>query len=114
MSDASSPASILKMWKKNQPLINLLHNFAEKKKITPAQLALAWMLHKNDFVVPIPGMRKDERLIENLGAAEIELTDSEFEYIQAALDKITIYGNRTDEDIHKLGTVHAIDMDNNP
>lgn len=67
------------------------------------------MLKKYDFVVPIPGMRKDERVIENLGAAGIELTDAEFEKIEKELDKITIYGNRTDEDIHKLGTVKAIE-----
>ena len=54
-------------------------------------------------------MRKDERVIENLGAADIELTDAEFEKIEKELDKITIYGNRTDEDIHKLGTVKAIE-----
>lgn len=94
---------------KNQPLLDLLHEVANKKGITPAQISLAWMLKKYDFVVPIPGMRKDERVIENLGAAGIELTDAEFEKIEKELDKITIYGNRTDEDIHKLGTVKAIE-----
>lgn len=94
---------------KNQPLLDLLHEVANKKGITPAQISLAWMLKKYDFVVPIPGMRKDERVIENLGAAGIELTDAEFEKIEKELDKITIYGNRTDEDIHKLGTVNAIE-----
>ena len=94
---------------KNQPLLYLLHEVANKKGITPAQISLAWMLKKYDFVVPIPGMRKDERVIENLGAAGIELTDAEFEKIEKELDKITIYGNRTDEDIHKLGTVKAIE-----
>ena len=94
---------------KNQPLLDLLHEVANKKGITPAQISLAWMLKKYDFVVPIPGMRKDERVIENLGAADIELTDAEFEKIEKELDKITIYGNRTDEDIHKLGTVKAIE-----
>lgn len=94
---------------KNQPLLDLLHEVANKKGITPAQLSLAWMLKKYDFVVPIPGMRKDERVVENLGATDIELTDGEFEKIEKELDKITIYGNRTDEDIHKLGTVNAIE-----
>lgn len=94
---------------KNQPLLDLLHEVANKKGLTPAQISLAWMLKKYDFVVPIPGMRKDERVIENLGAAGIELTDAEFEKIEKELDKITIYGNRTDEDIHKLGTVKAIE-----
>ena len=94
---------------KNQPLLDLLHEVAEKKGITPAQISLAWMLKKYPHVVPIPGMRKDERVVENLGAADVELTDEEFENIEKELDKITIYGNRTDEDIHKLGTVKAID-----
>lgn len=94
---------------KNQPLLDLLHEVANKKGITPAQLSLAWMLKKYDFVVPIPGMRKDERVIENLGAAEVELTDDEFNSIENELSKIKIYGNRTDEDIHKLGTVNAIE-----
>ena len=66
------------------------------------------MLHKNDFVVPIPGMRKDERVVENLGAADITLTEEEFNNIETELNKITIYGNRTDEDIHKLGSVKAM------
>lgn len=94
---------------KNQPLLDLLHSVADKKGVTPAQISLAWMLHKNDFVVPIPGMRKDERVVENLGAADITLTEEEFNNIETELNKITIYGNRTDEDIHKLGTVHAIE-----
>ena len=93
---------------KNQPLLDLLHSVADKKGITPAQISLAWMLKKYPHVLPIPGMRKDERVIENLGAAEIELTDEEFKNIETELNKITIYGNRTDEDIHKLGTVDAI------
>lgn len=94
---------------KNQPLVDLLNDVAKKKGITPAQISLAWMLHKYQHVVPIPGMRKDERVIENLGTADVELTNEEFNNIEKELNKITIYGNRTDEDIHKLGTVKAID-----
>lgn len=60
------------------------------------------MLHKEDFIVPIPGMRKPERIHENLGAANIELSEVEFKEIEAMLNQITIYGNRTDEDIAKL------------
>lgn len=92
---------------KNQPLLDLLSDFASKKGCTMAQLSLAWILYKYDFVVPIPGMRKDERVIENLGAADVELTQEEFDQIEKELNKITIYGNRTDEDIQKLGTVKA-------
>lgn len=86
----------------NQPLLDLLYRVAAAKGATPAQISLAWMLHKKDFIVPIPGMRKDERIIENLGAADVVLTDSEFAQIEAELSKIKIYGNRTDADIAKL------------
>lgn len=91
----------------NQPLLDLLHEFAKAKSCTPAQISLAWMLKKEDFIVPIPGMRKEERVRENLGAADINLTDGEFAAIEKELAKITIHGNRTDEDIAKLGTVKS-------
>ena len=55
----------------NQPLLRMLQEFAEQKHATPAQISLAWMLHKYSFVVPIPGMRKEERLKENFGAAAL-------------------------------------------
>lgn len=86
----------------NQPLLDLLHRFADIKSATPAQISLAWMLHKKPFIVPIPGMRRDERIMENLGAAEVELTDDEYSQIEKELAKIEIHGNRTDEDIAKL------------
>lgn len=86
----------------NQPLLAMLQTFAEQKHATPAQISLAWMLHKYSFVVPIPGMRKEDRLKENFGAAEIALTESEFAEIEKALSNIAIHGNRTDEDIAKL------------
>lgn len=86
----------------NQPLLNLLHQFSDEKNATPAQISLAWMLHKWDFLVPIPGMRKVERMEENFGAADVVLTDKEFEALEEALDKVEIYGKRTDEDISKL------------
>lgn len=86
----------------NQPLLEMLHDIAAAKGSTPAQISLAWMLHKYGFVVPIPGMRKEERLKENFGAAEITLTEKEFAEIENALSNITIHGNRTDEDIAKL------------
>lgn len=89
----------------NQPLLDLLHKTAAKKHATPAQISLAWMLHKKDFIVPIPGMRRDERIMENFGAAEVELTKSELEQIEAELSKIEIHGNRTDADIAKLKTM---------
>lgn len=86
----------------NQPLLDLLHKVAAEKGATPAQISLAWMLHKKNFIVPIPGMRRSERIIENLSAADVDLTDVEFAQIEDELSKIIIHGNRTDEDIAKL------------
>jgi hypothetical protein len=73
---------------KNQPLLDLLHAFADEKGATPAQVSLAWMLHKKPFIVPIPGSRKLKRIQENLGAADIDLTEQEFGRIEAELAKI--------------------------
>lgn len=89
----------------NQPLLDLIHQFAADRNATPAQISLAWMLHKKDFIVPIPGSRKAERIEENLGAAEVGLTDAEYHRIEAALEGIEIHGDRTDEDIAKLMTL---------
>ena len=86
----------------NQPLLDVLTEFATRKGATPAQIALAWMLHKKACIVPIPGSRTPEHIQENLGAADVELTDAEFNQIEAELAKIEIHGNRTDEDIMKL------------
>lgn len=91
----------------NQPLLDLLHRYAQEKNATPAQISLAWMLYKKDFIVPIPGMRREERVVENLGAAEVLLTHEELESLEQELSKITLYGNRTDKDIERLGTVKA-------
>lgn len=63
------------------------------------------MLHKEDFIVPIPGSRKLERIQENLGAADVDLTDEEFARIEAELAKIEIHGDRTDEDVAALNTL---------
>jgi aryl-alcohol dehydrogenase-like predicted oxidoreductase len=86
----------------NQPLLDLLTAFAQEKGVSAAQISLAWMLHKKDFIVPIPGSRRLDRIEENLGAADVELTDAEFARIEAELAKVEIHGNRTDEDIAKL------------
>jgi aryl-alcohol dehydrogenase-like predicted oxidoreductase len=86
----------------NQPLLDLITDIANQKNATLAQISLAWMLHKKDFIVPIPGARKPERIQENLSAADVDLTDNEFNQIEAELARIKIHGNRTDEDIAKL------------
>lgn len=63
------------------------------------------MLHKKDFIVPIPGMRKNSRIEENFGAASISLTHQEYERLEKPLADMPLYGNRTDEDIAKLHTL---------
>ena len=83
----------------NQPLLDTLREIATAKNATMAQISLAWMLAKRPFIVPIPGSRTTERIRENLGAADVVLTKDELEQLEAALSKIEIFGNRTDEDI---------------
>lgn len=89
----------------NAPLLGLLKKYAGEKNATPAQIALAWILRKGGFIVPIPGMRSDGRIAENLGAAGVELGDEEFAALESELGKIKIHGDRRDEDIAKLGTI---------
>ena len=78
----------------NQPIIDLLARFAEMKGCTSAQISLAWMLHKWPNVVPIPGSKNKERIIENLGSAQVELTKEEFTSLETALSECTVYGHR--------------------
>jgi aryl-alcohol dehydrogenase-like predicted oxidoreductase len=84
---------------KNQPLLNMLKNFSEKKKCSMAQISLSWMLKKSPVIIPIPGMRTDARIEENLSSVNVELTDEEYNNIEKELSKISIHGNRTDKDI---------------
>ena len=89
----------------NQPLLDLVHKYAEQKNCTAAQIALSWVLSGGNFIVPIPGMRKEERIRENLGAADVILSDTEYKALNDELSKITIHGSRDGKDIKKLGTV---------
>lgn len=72
----------------NQELLHLLHHMAETKDATPAQISMAWMLCKKPWIVPIPGTRKQERLVENAGAAEVKLSAEEVAILDNALDHI--------------------------
>lgn len=90
----------------NQPVINLVKEYARTKGCTPAQIALAWVM-KQEHIVPIPGMRSDARIKENLGAADILLTDEEYNTLTVALNKLKVYGNRTDEQIAELGELRT-------
>ena len=78
----------------NQPIIDILREYASKKQATPAQISLAWMLHKYPNVVPIPGSKNKERIVENLDAAQVDLTDLEFAELEDALAQCRIYGHR--------------------
>ena len=78
----------------NQPIVELLKQYAEMKHATPAQISLAWMLHKYPNVVPIPGSKNKGRIIENLDAANVELTDEEFTALEASLNQCKVYGHR--------------------
>ena len=78
----------------NQPIVDLLKQYAELKQATPAQISLAWMLHRYPNVVPIPGSKNKERIIENLDASKVELTEEEFQSLEEALNKCRVYGHR--------------------
>jgi len=88
--------------KANQAVVDLLSDIARRKKATPAQIALAWLLAQKPWIVPIPGTRKLERLEENIGAAEVELTSDDLREIDSAFSKITVQGARLSEDHMKL------------
>ncbi len=79
---------------KNQPIIDLIQKLATKKGATPAQISLAWMLKKYPNVVPIPGSKNKERIIENLDAYKVKLTDDEFNEFENELKKLKVYGHR--------------------
>ena len=78
----------------NQPIVEMLKDFAAKNNATPAQISLAWMLRKYPNVVPIPGSKNRERIIENLDAANVELTDEAFTALEDSLNGLKVYGHR--------------------
>lgn len=86
----------------NRALVDLLGSIAERKKATPAQIALAWLLARKPWIVPIPGTTKLTRLEENIGAAAIELTSSDLREIESAAAKITVQGARYPEHIEQM------------
>jgi aryl-alcohol dehydrogenase-like predicted oxidoreductase len=85
----------------NQVLVDLLKKIAADKDVTPAQIALAWLLAQKTWIVPIPGTRKLERLKENLASVDIKLTPEELQNINSALEKIEIMGARYPEELEK-------------
>lgn len=88
--------------KANQAMVDLIGQFAERKKATPAQIALAWVLVQKPWIVPIPGTTKLNRLEENLGALNVELTPEDLREIDAAASRITVEGARYPEHLQRL------------
>jgi aryl-alcohol dehydrogenase-like predicted oxidoreductase len=88
--------------KANQALIELLAAIAKRKQATPAQIALAWLLARKPWIVPIPGTTKLRRLEENIGAVSVELTPDDLREMDSAASKITILGNRYPENLERL------------
>ncbi|MFZ1053239.1 MAG: aldo/keto reductase [Candidatus Sulfotelmatobacter sp.] len=88
--------------KANQALVDLLGTIAQRKKATPAQIALAWLLAQKPWIVPIPGTTKLGRLEENIGAVAIELTSDDLREIESASAKIKVEGERYPEALQRM------------
>jgi len=88
--------------KANQALVDLIGKFAEQKKVTSAQIALAWLLAQKSWIVPIPGTTKLHRLEENVGAVAVEITAENLRELDTAASKIALQGARYPEELQKL------------
>jgi len=88
--------------KNNQAMVDLIGKFAQQKKATPAQIALAWLLAQKPWIVPIPGTTKLHRLEENIGATGVELTRDDIQQLESAASKIAVQGARYPEALQKL------------
>ncbi|HEV3063039.1 MAG TPA: aldo/keto reductase [Vicinamibacterales bacterium] len=88
--------------KSNQTLVDLLRAIGDRKKATPAQIALAWLLAQRPWIVPIPGTTKRDRVQENIGAAAIALTSEDLEEIDRAASQITVHGARYPDQLEQM------------
>src|SRR5436189_269436 len=88
--------------KANRALVELLGRIAQRKKATPAQIALAWLLAQRPWIVPIPGTTKRDRLEENIGAATVELTPDDLREIENAASQVAVHGARYPEHLERL------------
>jgi aryl-alcohol dehydrogenase-like predicted oxidoreductase len=88
--------------KANQALVDMLGRFAQQKKATPAQIALAWLLAQKPWIVPIPGTTKLHRLEENIGAVNVELSPDDLRELDTVASKIPVQGARYPEELQKL------------
>jgi aryl-alcohol dehydrogenase-like predicted oxidoreductase len=97
-----SPQFTVEAREANQTVVDLLHSFAMAKGGTPAQVALAWLLAQRPWIVPIPGTTKRQRLVENLGAADLALTNDELGAITEAISAVDVVGNRYAENLERM------------
>jgi aryl-alcohol dehydrogenase-like predicted oxidoreductase len=88
--------------KANQALVEVIGRFAKQKQVTPALVALAWVLAQKPWIVPIPGTTKLHRLRENIGAVSLQLTPEDLRDLEAAASKIPLRGARYPEHLQKL------------
>ncbi len=88
--------------KANRALVDLLESIAQRKGATPAQIALAWLLARKPWIVPIPGTTKLHRLQENVAAASVELTEDDLRDIESAASEITVQGHRYSEGSQRM------------
>jgi len=88
--------------KANRALVDLLAEIGQRKRATPAQIALAWLLAQKPWIVPIPGTTKLSRLEENIGAAAIQITADDLHEIESAASKITVQGARYPEELQRM------------
>ena len=91
----------------NLALVEVLTRVAGEVGATPAQLALVWLLNQQPWIVPIPGTKRIERLVENTGAAEVELNDAQLAEIRAAADSLTIVGARYPDEQDRMTNQEA-------
>jgi aryl-alcohol dehydrogenase-like predicted oxidoreductase len=94
LSDRGFPRFTRESLEANQPIVDLVTEIAARKEVTPGQVALAWLLAKSPSIVPIPGSRRTERVTENIKAADINLTATEVEEIDARSADLTVTGAR--------------------
>ena len=99
---ASIPRFAAEARQANQAMVDLLGTIGVRKQATPAQVALAWLLAQKPWIVPIPGTRRTQRLDENNGATEVELTADDLREMDAAASKITVQGNRYPDHMERM------------
>ncbi|MGH9327195.1 MAG: aldo/keto reductase [Terriglobia bacterium] len=95
------PRFTLENRKANQAVVDLISEFAQQKRATPAQIALAWLLAKKPWIVPIPGTTKLDRLEENIGAVEVHLSGDDLRDLETTVSKVPVQGARYPEELQK-------------